>query len=125
MAHEIVKGDPQFINRLSGVMLNNLKLARQYVPGKVDSDLLYFHATEITGDLDGILDRSPSAWAPFARGIQVHELACHHEAVLNPLPASQIASRLQQRLSIVQGQQAPEVSPVIQQKTETVNTSWV
>jgi enterobactin synthetase component F len=125
LAKEIGKSDPEFISRLSAVMLNNLKVARQYVPDKVDSDLLYFQATETTGDLDGILDRSPSAWEPFARGIQVHELACHHEAVLNPLQAAQIASRLQQRLSIVHGRRAPEVSPVIQQKAAaSVNTIW-
>ena len=65
LAKEIGKSDPDFIHRLSAVMLNNLKLARQYVPRKVNLDLLYFHATEITGDLDGILDRSPGAWEPF------------------------------------------------------------
>jgi len=100
LAREIEKSDPEFISRLSAVILNNLRVARRYVPRNVDCDLLYFHATEMTGDLDGILDRSPSAWDPFVRGIQVHELACHHEAVLNPLPAAQIASRLQQRLAI-------------------------
>jgi L-serine---[L-seryl-carrier protein] ligase len=116
LALEIQKSDPEFINRLPAVMLNNLKLARQYIPHKVDVDLLYFHATQITGDLDGILDRSPSAWAPFVRGIQVHELACHHEAVLNPVSARQIASRLRQWLVIEDGQWVPEVSSVIQQK---------
>jgi enterobactin synthetase component F len=100
LAREIEKSDPDFMSRLSTVILNNLRVARRYVPRNVDCDLLYFHATEITGDLDGILDRSPSAWEPFVRGIQVHELACHHEAVLNPLPAAQIATRLQQRLAI-------------------------
>ena len=31
-----MKGDPEFIKHLSAVILNNLKLARQYVPRKVD-----------------------------------------------------------------------------------------
>jgi enterobactin synthetase component F len=124
LANEFEKSDPEFIKRLSGVMLNNLKLARQYVPRKVDIDLLYFHATEITGDLDGILDRSPSAWGPFVDGIQVHELACHHEAVLDPMPAAQIAGRLQQRFSTMHGEWVPEVSPIIQQKTDVIVTAW-
>jgi enterobactin synthetase component F len=124
LAKEIGKSDPEFINRLPAVVLNNLKLARHYAPRHVNSDLLYFRATEITGDLDGILDRSPAAWGPFVRGIQVHELACHHEAVLNPLPAAQIASRLQQSLSIWHGQRLPEISPVIRQKTEAITTPW-
>jgi enterobactin synthetase component F len=104
LAQEIGKGDPEFMDRLPAVMLNNLKLARQHVPRKVDIDLLYFHATEMTGDLDGILDRSPSAWTLFVPAIQVYELACHHEAVLDPIPAAQIASRLEQRLSTTHNQ---------------------
>ncbi|HYZ84471.1 MAG TPA: amino acid adenylation domain-containing protein [Bryobacteraceae bacterium] len=119
LAAEIGKSDPEFIDRLSAVMLNNLELARRYVPRKVDVDLLYFHATEMTGDLDGILDRSPSAWAPFVDGIQVHELACHHEAVLEPIPAAQIAGRLEQRLSAIHCQWGPAVPP----KTDSIATA--
>jgi enterobactin synthetase component F len=104
LAEEIEKSDPEFRDRLSAVMLNNLKLARQYVPRRVNIDLLYFHATEMTGNLDGILDRSPLAWARFVPAIQVHELACHHEAVLDPIPAAQIARGLEQRLSTTQDQ---------------------
>jgi enterobactin synthetase component F len=118
LAKEIGKSDPEFIDRLPAVMLNNLKLARQYVPRKVEVDLLYFHATEMTGDLDGILDRSPLAWAPFVHAIQVHELACHHEAVLDPIPAAQIAGRLEQRLSIMNDRWVPEVS------REAIATAW-
>jgi hypothetical protein len=47
----------------------------------------------------------------------VHELACHHEAVMNPVPARQIAIRLREWLAIEDGQWAPEVSSAIQQKT--------
>jgi enterobactin synthetase component F len=119
VAKEIGKSDPEFIHRLSAVMLNNLNVARQYVPRKVNSDVLYFHATEITGDLDGILDRSPSAWKPFVRGMQVYELACHHEAVMNPLPAAQIASALQQRFSVVR--EAPPAPRRKEKATITVS----
>jgi enterobactin synthetase component F len=100
LSRELGKRDPDFMHRLSAVILNNLRVARKFVPRKVDCDLLYFHATEMTGDLDGIMHRHPSGWAPFVRGIQVHELACHHEAVLNPLPAAQIGRRLQERLAM-------------------------
>jgi enterobactin synthetase component F len=121
LAREIEKSDPEFMSRLSAVIHNNLRVARRYVPRKVDCDLLYFHATETTGDLDGVLDRSPLAWVPFVRGIQVHELVCHHEAVLNLLPASQIASRLQRRLAIEQF--APEVPPGDQRKTTAITAA--
>jgi hypothetical protein len=54
----------------------------------------------------------------------VHELACHHEAVLDPIPAAHIAGRLQQRLSTTHDRWLPEASQVIQQKTEPTATAW-
>jgi enterobactin synthetase component F len=124
LAKEIEKSDPDFISRMSAVMLNNLKVARQYVAGKVDVDLLYFQATEVTGDLEGIIDRSPSAWEPRVGEIQVHELACHHEAVLDPIPAAQIAGKLQQRLATMHGPWLPEVLAAVQQKTKAFGAGW-
>jgi enterobactin synthetase component F len=122
VAKEIAKSDPEFVHRMSAVILNNLKLARRYVARKVDVDLLYFQATEITGDLDGILDRHPSAWRPWVGRIQVHGLACHHEAVLDPVPAAQIASELQQRLFSPQGAWTMEVWAGRQEKA--IGTGW-
>jgi enterobactin synthetase component F len=119
LSKEIMKSDPLFIKNLTAVMFNNLKLARQYVPREVNLDVLYFHAVETMGDLDDILDRSPLAWRPFVgRGFQVHELACHHEAVLDPGPAAQIGSILQQRFSILNRQQVPSVPSSIHQQRE-------
>jgi enterobactin synthetase component F len=90
----------------------------------VDCDLLYFHATHMTGNLEGILNRHPSGWVPFVRGIQVHELACHHEAVLNPLPAAQIGRRLQERLAMQHPQCAQEAPAVTQPKTRPITAAW-
>jgi enterobactin synthetase component F len=98
---EIIRSNPQFIHNLCAVMINHLTLARKYSPGKIDIDLLYFHAMEKKGDLDGILDRGPSAWRRFIGGrIEVHELACHHEGVLDPAPAAQIGNTLRQWFSM-------------------------
>jgi enterobactin synthetase component F len=92
----------------------------------VDLDLLYFHATEFTGDVDGILDRSPSAWRPFiGRKIEVYKLACHHEAVLDPVPAAQIGSTLRQRISILDGQWVPETSPAIGRVAGAITAVYV
>jgi enterobactin synthetase component F len=120
LVKEVEKSVPAFLDHLSSVMLNNVQLARQFVPGKVDLDLLYFHATKMTGDLESILDRSPSAWWPFIGGkIEVHELACHHEAVLDPLPAAQIGEILQRRLSSPSDEWLPDISPAMGQKAGT------
>ena len=100
LSTEIMKTSPEFIRHISAVMLNNLKLARQYVPGMVNHDLLYFHATEMTGNVEGILDRNPASWRPFiGRKMEVHELACHHELVLEPVSAAQIGRVLQRHLA--------------------------
>jgi enterobactin synthetase component F len=109
---EIIRSNPEFIYNLCAVMINHLALARNYVPGKIDVDLLYFQAMEKKGDLDGILDRSPSAWRRFIGGrIEVHELACHHEGVLDSVPAAQIGHTLRQWFSMPRLHRAPMVSP--------------
>jgi enterobactin synthetase component F len=80
-------------------MIRHLELARKFVPGRIDLDLLFFQATEHNGNLEGILNRSPYAWRPFVGGrIEVRELACHHEAVMDPEPAAKIGHALQQLL---------------------------
>jgi enterobactin synthetase component F len=115
---EIIRNNPQFIHNLCEVMINHLALARQYVPGKIDVDLLYFQAMEKKGDLDGIVDRSPSAWRRFIGGrIEVHELACHHEGVLDPVPAAQIGNTLRQWFSMPRLQRTPMGSPLIRSVT--------
>jgi enterobactin synthetase component F len=117
LVKEIEKTNPAFLQHLSAVMLNNVKLARRFVPRKANLDLLYFHAKKMTGNLESILDRSPSAWWPFVGGkIDMHALACHHEGVLDPLPAAQIGEILQQRLSGANDVWLPDVSSAMGQK---------
>jgi len=115
---EIIRSNPQFVDNLCEVMINHLALARRYVPGKIDTDLLYFQAMEKKGNLDGIVDRSPSAWRRFIGGrIEVHELACHHEGVLDAVPAAQIGNTLRQWFSMPRLQRAPMTPSLIRSAT--------
>jgi enterobactin synthetase component F len=126
LAKQMEKSNPAFIKQLSDVMLNNLRLARQYVPRKVNVDLLYFHATEMTGDVNGIVERSPSAWRRFIGSeIEVHELACHHEAVLEAIGAAQIARILGQRFSRSGDRWLAEISSAIRQQAKAANAGDV
>jgi enterobactin synthetase component F len=121
---EIIRNNPEFIYNLCAVMINHLALARQYVPGKIDVDLLYFQAMEKKGDLDGILDRSPSAWRRFIGGrIEVHELACHHEGVLDAVPAAQIGKTLRQWFSMPRLQRAPMASSSNRNEAEEMSVA--
>lgn len=115
LVQEIIKSHPQFLEHLFAVMRNNLELARQYTPRRVNMDLLFFQATEREGDMEGILDHRPSAWRPFIGWrIEVRELACHHEAVLDPAPAAQIGTVLRHRLSDIPDERVPLPPPAPQ-----------
>ncbi len=126
LLQEIIRAHPHFIHNLCEVMLNHLELARRYVPGKLDLDLLYFQAMERKGHLDKVPDRTPDAWRPFVRGgIEVHELACHHEAVLDPVPAALIGSVLQKRFSS-HGMPVTQLpSSIVGNKTGATTASYV
>jgi enterobactin synthetase component F len=126
LAKGVMKNDPEFIKHLSAVMFNNLKLARRYVPRTIDLGLVYFHATETTGELDGILSRGPSAWHSFfERGVEVHELPCHHELVLEPGPAAQIGRVLQHHLSFSNDRSMARNAPITHKKMAATTPSYV
>ena len=109
----MIKGNPQFVHHLCAVMIKHLELARKFVPGKIDLDLLFFQAMEHRGNLEGIIDRSPEVWRSFVAGrIDVHELACHHEAVLDPEPASKIGHILQRQFFAERLQKIPMPSSI-------------
>jgi enterobactin synthetase component F len=121
---EIIRDNPEFIHNLCAVMINHLALARRYVPGKIDVDLLYFQAMEKKENLDGILDRSPSAWRHFIGGrIEVHELACHHEGVLEAVPSAQIGNTLRQRFSMPRLRRVPITSPLIRNEAGAMSVA--
>lgn len=108
LVQEMLKSHPRFLEHLLAVMRNNLELARRYAPRRVDVDVLYFQAMHRNGDLGGMLDHSPSAWRPFIDGeIEVHELACDHEAVLEPGPAARISDVLQHELTFLSDELVP------------------
>jgi enterobactin synthetase component F len=114
LLQQIIKGNPQFIHNLCAVMIRHLELARKFVPGRVDLDLLFFQATEYNGDLKGILHRSPYTWRPYVGGrIEVRELACNHEEVLDAEPAAKIGHVLQQLLLATRLQAMPMPSSAL------------
>jgi hypothetical protein len=63
------------------------------------------------------------AWSQAVNEIQVHELACHHEAVMDSIPAAQIGRKLQQRLSARQGRTREAPPAPIPQKTNTITAA--
>jgi enterobactin synthetase component F len=117
LLQEIIKSNPQFIRNLCALMIKHLELARKFVPGTIDLDLLFFQATQHNGSLEGILDRSPHAWRPFVAGrIDVHELACHHEDVLAPEPAAKIGRALEKLLFTAELPPMPMPSSVLRSR---------
>ncbi|WP_266157184.1 amino acid adenylation domain-containing protein [Dyella silvatica] len=100
LIQELLKDDPQLIERVAALSRHHLTLARRYQPARIDTDVLFFHATQKgQSDLAGVLHYQPRAWQPWVSGrVEVHDIDCHHQAMLDPVPAAQIARVLQQRL---------------------------
>lgn len=100
LVQEITKTDVKLIEHVSAVTRNNLNLARKYRPGHVDVDIVFFNAkVKESVDLDGILHYHAAAWKPYVNGkVEIHDIDCHHQAMLEPRAAAQIARVLRQRL---------------------------
>ena len=68
LLRQIIKGDSQFLHDLCAVMIKHLELARKFVPGRIDLDLLFFQATEHKGNLEGIHRSKSLCVAPLCGG---------------------------------------------------------
>jgi enterobactin synthetase component F len=109
LVQEITRKDPHLIEHVSAVTLNNLLLARKHVPQRIDADVLFLNAA-IKGDVDlsGHLHDKPEAWRPYVDGwLDVHDVACHHQAMLDTEYAAYIGKRVMQRLHALQSIRLP------------------
>ncbi|MFF8594381.1 non-ribosomal peptide synthase/polyketide synthase [Streptomyces sp. NPDC015220] len=82
------------------IMINNAKLAVDFVPGRFDGDLLLFNST-IDRDKD---DAGPGTWRPYVTGrIESHEITTRHDRMTQAGSLSQIGPILAARLAEATG----------------------
>ena len=95
--HEVVKQDPEFIDRARVAILHYLELAQRFEPGHVDVDVHFFSAHQNQGEaVQSLLNYQPEAWLPHVGGrIFRRELDCAHEDMLRPGPAAEIGAVIQ------------------------------
>jgi thioesterase domain-containing protein len=69
------------------ILANNSHLAIDFTPGQFCGDILFFTAT-----LDQPEDApTPDAWRPYVDGtIQIHDIACRHNRMMQPGSLAQI-----------------------------------
>ncbi|GGA35435.1 non-ribosomal peptide synthetase [Dyella nitratireducens] len=100
LVQEISRHNPQLVEHVSAVTLNNLRLARKHVPRQIDADVMFFRAAQKEAvDLSAQLYDRPEAWRPYVDGrLEIHEIACHHQSMLDAAPAAEIGRLVTQRL---------------------------
>ncbi|MFH9347863.1 non-ribosomal peptide synthase/polyketide synthase [Kitasatospora sp. NPDC017646] len=82
------------------IMINNAKLAVDFVPGRYDGDLLLFNSTiERAED-----DAGPGTWRPYVSGrIESHEITTRHDRMTQAGSLAQIGPILAARLAEATG----------------------
>lgn len=82
------------------IMINNAKLAVDFVPGRYDGDLLLFNST-IDRDHD---DAGPALWHPYITGrIESHEITTRHDQMTQAGSLAQIGPVLAARIAEATG----------------------
>lgn len=82
MVRDIQQVNPAVLDHVGRVLNNNVKLLRTYEPKHADVDILFIEATA-TSRAD-LLQHSPEVWRQYGRSLQVHQIDCHHQALLDP-----------------------------------------
>jgi enterobactin synthetase component F len=115
LVQEITRKDPGLIEHVSAVTLNNLLLARKHVPKRIDADVLFLNAAiKEEVDLSGQLYDKPEAWHPYVEGwLDVHDVACHHQAMLDTDYAVHVGRRVMQRLRSLQSIRVPALMEAV------------
>ncbi|WP_425557658.1 amino acid adenylation domain-containing protein, partial [Kitasatospora cystarginea] len=82
------------------IMINNAKLAVDFVPGRFEGDLLLFNST-----IDRAEDNAgPGTWRPYVAGrIESHEITTRHDRMTQPGSLAQIGPILAARLAEATG----------------------
>lgn len=104
LVQEITRKDPHLIEHVSTITLNNLLLARKHLPQRIDADVLFLNAA-IKGevDLSSQLHDKPEAWRLYVDGrLDVHDVPCHHQAMLDTEYAMHVGEHVMQRMSALQ-----------------------
>ncbi|MGH8081142.1 MAG: AMP-binding protein, partial [Lysobacter sp.] len=114
LVQEIMKADTKLIENVAAVTRNNLMLARRYRPTSIAADVVFFNARlKDHVDLDGLLHYHANAWQPFVGGrIDVHDIDCHHQTMLEPRAAAHIARVLRERLHLPHIEQQRRETPL-------------
>jgi enterobactin synthetase component F len=72
------------VDNVRNVIENNLKLLREHVPGAVEADMLFLQASQSAdADLSSVLQQSPEVWCRHARSVEVMEVACRHQEMMD------------------------------------------
>lgn len=98
----LLKRNPRLLDHVTTVTRNNLALARRYRPSRIDASVVFFRATDHQHHdaIDSILQYNPSAWRSYIGGrFEVHEIDCHHQKMLDPVPAARIGRVLRRQFN--------------------------
>lgn len=88
------------IARLRGVIENNLAIARRYRPGRTRASMTFLRATHGgSAGLDRLLHHTPEIWRDRVGDLVVHDLACHHQDMLEPAHAAVVAQHMERQLA--------------------------
>jgi len=101
---KIQASQEDIMSRIQATVEHNLALASQYKAHNIEADILFFAAADsVNGSMEKILEHSSIAWQNRTRGQVVsHQIACHHQDMLDPSALSQIAPILRNQLNKVQ-----------------------
>ncbi|WP_336159050.1 amino acid adenylation domain-containing protein [Amycolatopsis sp. VC5-11] len=84
------------LNRVSEVLMTNMRLAEAHEPARFRGDVVFFRAQ---GHRD-VPARKPGAWQPFVAGeLAVHDVPAGHHHLLDPEPLARIAAVLRDQLT--------------------------
>jgi enterobactin synthetase component F len=100
---EMQQSNGQIIASVQQIIENNLAISRDFVPGKIKSDMLFIAANQTTEcAIADVIQNNAEVWQNYVGELSVHVVDCHHQEMFDAEPLELIGPLIAETLNAQQ-----------------------
>jgi enterobactin synthetase component F len=96
---EMQQSNGDIIDGVKQIIENNLAISREFVPGKINADMLFIAASQTADtDMNSVLHNNAEVWREHVAKLSVHSVDCHHQQMFDAQPLEIIGPLIAQSI---------------------------
>jgi enterobactin synthetase component F len=84
---EMQQSNGNIIEGVRQIIENNLAISRDFVPGKVNADMLFIAAAQTAEvNMNNVLQNNAEVWRDHVGDLNIYSVDCHHQQMFDVAP---------------------------------------